>query len=172
LVTKVAALLEKVVNKIGRAFNGIGVGVLMLMMFFVAVDVFLRYVLNSPILGAYEAVELMMAVVFSFGIAYTQIHKGHVAVSVVVSKLGERTQSIIDSVVYLISFAIFALLTWRAFLKARVSWLSGETTYGGIGPFGHVPVSPFVYLVGFACTVFCLVLLMDFLNSLTKVLRK
>ncbi len=172
MASKAIQALEKAVNRISWVLNGIGVGVLMLMMFFVAVNVFLRYVLNSPIMGAYEAVEIMMAVVFSFGIAYTQILKSHVTVSVVVSRLGERTQSIIDSVVYLISFAIFALLTWQAFLKARVSWLSGETTYGGIGPFGHVPVSPSVYLVGSACTVFCLVLLMNFSNSLTKVLRK
>jgi len=165
-------MLEKATHNISAVFNRIGVVVLMLMMFFVAVDVFLRYIFNSPILGAYEAIELMMAVVFCYGIAYTQIHKGHVAVSVVVSRLGEKTQSIIDSVVYLISFAIFALLTWRTFLKARAVWLSGETTYAGIGPFGHVPIFSFVYLVAFACAVFCLVLAVDFFTSLAKSMRK
>lgn len=172
MASKVAHLLEKTVHEISRVFNGIGVGILMLMMFFVAADVCLRYLFNSPIMGAYEAIELMMAFVFCFGIAYTQKHKSHVAVSVLVSRFGKRKQAIIDSLVYLLSFGICSLLTWQTFLKARVAWLSGETTYGAIGPFEHVPIFPFVYPVGAACSVLCLELLVDFFVSLTKAIRK
>lgn len=172
MVRKVAHIIEKAVHGISRVFNGIGVGILTLMMFFVTADVCLRYVFNSPILGAYEAIELMMAIVFCFGIAYTQKHKGHVSVSAVVSRFGKRKQAIIDSIVYFLSFGICFLLTWQTFLKARVVWLSGETTYGTVGPFGHVPVFPFVFPVGAAFSVLCLEFLVDFFASLTKAIRK
>ena len=165
-------LLDKTVYGISRVFNIIGVTILMLMMFLIAVDVCLRYIFNSPIEGVYEAVEFMMAVVFCYGIAYTQRHKGHVAVSVVVAKLGKRSQTILSSLVSLISFVIFALITWQSFLKAGEAMRAGETSIGGIGPFGQISVFPFMYLTSAACLAFCLELLVDFFVSINRTVKR
>ena len=144
----------------------------MVMVFFVAWDVFMRYAFNFPMESSYEIVEFMMAFVFVFGIAYTQRHKGHVVVSLVVSRFTEKAQAVIDSVVYFISLGFFCLLTWQAFVKAGVSRLMGEVSYGAIGPFGHMPIAPFFYAVASACVVLSMVLLVDFFTSLAKAVRK
>lgn len=167
-----AHLLDNTVYGISRVFNTIGVTILMLMMFLITVDVCLRYIFNSPIEGAYEAVEFMMAVVFCYGIAYTQRHKGHVAVNLVITRLSDRNQAIMSSMVSLISFALFALITWQSFLKAGESLHTGETSIGGIGPFGQVPVFPFIYMTSAACLAFCLELLVDFSVSITKSVKR
>lgn len=167
-----AHLLEKTVYGLSRVFNTIGVTILMMMMFLIAVDVCLRYIFNSPIEGVYEAVEFMMAVVFCYGIAYTQRHKGHVAVTVVIGRLSERNQAIVRSVVSLISFVLFALMTWQSFVKAGEARLAGETSIGGIGSFGQVSVFPFMYLTSAACLAFCLELLVDFFVSMSRSVKR
>lgn len=166
-----AHLLDKTVYGISRVFNTIGVTILMMMMFLVAVDVCLRYIFNSPIEGGYEAVEFMMAVVFCFGIAYTQRHKAHVAVNVVITRLSDRNQAIMSSLVSLISFALFALMTWQSFVKAGESMHAGEMSMGGIGSFGQISVFPFMYMTSAACLAFCLELLVDFFVSIAKSVR-
>ena len=167
-----AHLLDKTVYGISRIFNTIGVTILMLMMFLVAVDVCLRYIFNSPIEGAYEAVEFMMAVAFCYGIAYTQRHKGHVAVNLVITRLSERNQAIMSGLVSLISFVLFALMTWQSFIKAGEAVRTGETSIGGIGSFGQISTFPFMYLTSAACLAFCLELLVDFFVSITKTAKR
>ena len=172
MIVRIAHFLDHSVYGLSRVFNTIGVSILMVMMFLVAVDVFLRYVFNAPIEGVYEAIELMMAVVFCYGIAYTQRHKGHVSVNLLISKFGEKTQALINCLVSLISFALFALITWQSFLKAESALASGETTYGGVGPFGHIPIYPFVYLTSAACVAFCFEIFVDFVTYLTRAVRR
>ena len=60
----------------------IGTTVLAVMMFFIMTDVLLRYIFNSPILGSYEIVEYMMALLIPFGVVYCAHTKGHVAVDI------------------------------------------------------------------------------------------
>jgi len=172
LLSRIAQLVDSSIYTLSKVFNYIGVSVLLIMMFTVATDVFLRYLFKSPIEGVYEGIELMMAVVFCYGIAYTQRQKGHVSVNLVISRLGKRSQAIVSTIVSLLSFVIFALMAWQSFLKAGVALASRETTYGGVGPFGHVPVFPFVYLTSAACLVFCLELLVDFFVSLVRAVKK
>jgi len=167
-----AHLLDKTVYGISRVFNAIGVAMLLLMMFLVAVDVCLRYVFNSPIEGVYEAVEFIMAVVFCYSIAYTQRNKGHVSVNLLTSKLSRRHQAIMGSMVALISFVVFALMTWQSFIKAGDAMRAGETSIGGIGPFGALRVFPFMYLTSAGCLAFCLELLVDFFVSITKAVKR
>ncbi len=163
---------DRTVYGISRVFNAIGVTILMLMMFLITVDVCLRYFFNSPIEGVYEAVEFMMAVVFCYGIAYTQRHKGHVAVNLLTTRLSERNQAIMSGMVSLVSLVLFALMTWQSFLKAGDAMRVGETSIGGIGPFGQISVFPFMYLTSVVCLAFCLELLVDFFFSITKSVKR
>jgi|YelNatPaOPRAMG01_1025707.scaffolds.fasta_scaffold289764_1 TRAP-type C4-dicarboxylate transport system permease small subunit len=165
-------IIDRSILKISRLFNYIGVCVILVMMFFTASDVLLRYIFNAPIEGAYEAIELMMAISFCFGIAYTQRQKGHVSVDLLVQRLNERKKAGLKFIVSLISFFLCLLITWQSFLKANVTFLSKEYTYGGIGPFGHVPIFPFVYLTSSACLIFTLELFVDLIASLKEVMKK
>lgn len=164
-------LLDKTVCGISRVFNTIGLIMLMLLMFLIAVDVCLRYIFNSPIEGAYEAVEFMMAVVFCYSIAYTQRAKKHVSVDLITRRLNDRNKAIIESMVALISFTVIALMTWQSFIKAVEVMHAKETSAGGIAFFGQLPIYPFMFLTSAACLVFCLELLVDFFVSMTKAVK-
>ena len=70
-LSKAALWLERVISPVARVFNSAGVGILMVMMSLTVVDVFLRFVFNKPIVGAYEMSEFMMVILVFFALAYT-----------------------------------------------------------------------------------------------------
>lgn len=163
---------DKSIASLSRLLNTIGVIMLMLMMLMVTADVVARFVFNAPIEGVYEAVELMMAVVYCYGIAYTQRGKKHISVRLFVEKMPPRTAGVVKLIVAVLCFILCILITWQSFLKAGAILATGETTYSGIGPFGHVPIGPFVYITTAACLVFCLELFMDSVNAVREVGKK
>jgi TRAP-type transport system small permease protein len=163
---------ERVVYPLSAVLNGIGLFFLALMVLFITVDSVLRYFFNSPIQNSYEVVELMMVFAFSFGIAYAQKHKSHVAVTLLVSKLSARVQAIVDCFIYFMSMGFLSLMTWQVFVRARIVSVKGDISIGSLVGLGNVAIYPFYYLLGLACLVFALVLLLDFLASLAAMVRK
>lgn len=163
---------DKSVETLSLFLNGIGVVMLMAMMLLVTLDVIMRFVFRAPIEGIYEAVELMMAVVYCYGIAYTQRKKKHISVRLFVEIIPLGAARAVKLVVAVLCFVLCVLITWQSFVKAGATLATGETTYSGIGPFGHVPIGSFVYVTTVACLVFTLELFMDCVKALREVVKK
>jgi len=138
-----------------------------MMMLLITMDVFLRYSFNRPVKGSFELVEFMMAVVICLGMAYTGVQKGHVAVELVVSRFSPRVQALIDSFNWLVSMGLFLLISWKAVAQARVVGLSGLAS-----SVLHVPVFPFLLVLAFGSGFLCLVFLVNFIDSVSRVMRK
>jgi TRAP-type C4-dicarboxylate transport system permease small subunit len=116
--------------------------------------------------GAYELTELIMPVTIGFALAYTAITKGHIAMNLLVSRLPQRIQTVIESFDSVIGIGILAALVWAGAGLLHERWLVEVTdTF-------DIPFAPFrtVWLVGLA--VFCLVLLLDLLIVLRGRVRK
>ncbi len=155
--------LSGMLNRIGRLSNTIGIGVLVGMMFLTVSDVFLRYVFNWPVRGTFELTEFMMLVVIWLGVAYTAIKKGHVAIDVLVKHFPRRIQTTIDSIGYFFCLSIAFLIAWRGVIRVHALWSSGEAS-----SVLHIPSFPFEIVLVFGSGLLCLVLLVQFLESLPK----
>jgi len=138
-----------------------------MMMLLITMDVFLRYSFNRPLKGSFELVEFMMAVVICLGMAYTGVQRGHVAVELVVSRFSPRVQALIDSFNWLVSMGLFLLISWKAVAQARVVGLSGLAS-----SVLHVPVFPFLLVLAFGSGFLCLVFLVNFIDSVSRVMKK
>ncbi len=159
--------LNKVAKPASNVLYGVGLGVLALMMFLTAGDVILRYVFDRPIVGAFDLTQYMMAVFVGFSLAYCAVQKGHVSIDLVVSRLPQRAQAIIDSVTSLLSLGLFSLITWQCFVYMKVVYNSKLTSTVLL-----IPVFPFVGLVGFGSAILTLVILTDFLESLSRGMKR
>lgn len=159
--------LNKVLRPAGTVLHSVGVGILALMMFLTASDVILRYVFNRPIVGAFDLTEYMMAIVVAFGLAYCAMMKGHVRVDLIVERLPQRAQAVIDSVTGLLSLGLFSLITWQCFLNVKLQFASGVTSTVLL-----IPVFPFVGMVGIGSALLSLMLLIDFLESLSRAVMR
>lgn len=167
LLDKTYRSLERAVSRVSGAVNSVGVGVLVVMMLLVTTDVVLRYFLNQPIKGTFELIEFMMVVVVVLGMAYTGVRKGHVAVEVVVSRFSPRVQALISSFNWLVSLGLFFLISWKGVEYAMTLWESGLTSSQL-----YVPVFPFVLVLAFGAGLLGLVFLVNFIESVSQVVRK
>lgn len=135
------------------------------MMVFTCMDVVLRY-LRHPIPFMHDLVALLSAIAVSFALADTTINKGHVAVSIIVSRFPLLWQNIIESITSLLGVFLFSVAGWKLQCMGQDFRTAGETAMSS-----NIPLYPFAYGMGFACIVVCLVLIHAFLVNSGKVLK-
>jgi len=158
---------EKFANSSSNWLNWVAGAGLVAMVSLIMADIIGIKFFKWPIPGAIEMVGFLGVVVTAFAIAYTQILRGHIQVEFFVMRLPRRAQASITALVSLLGIALFALLAWRSYDFARVLQSTGEVsmTQG-------IPFYPFVYAIAFCCIPVCLVLLVEFFKSVTKVVKK
>jgi TRAP-type C4-dicarboxylate transport system permease small subunit len=132
------------------------------MMGLTCADIVLR-LFRRPILGTYEIVGFLGAMVASFAIAQTTIEHGHVAVQVVVQRFSSRVQEVIYLITHLLSLLLFVLLAWECVRYANDLWASGEVSMTL-----QLPFFPVLYGIALSAVTVCLVLLVDILLMMTK----
>lgn len=127
-----------------------------LMMLLTTVDVVLRYLFHSPLMGAFEVSEFLMVIIVFFSLAYTQARNGHVAVDIFVGRLSPGKQVLVDLFNHGVTIIILLLIAWRSSLTALELYDTMETT--GTVP---IPVYPFVFVVALGCLAMGIELLRD-----------
>ena len=100
------------------------------MMFLTCADIILR-LFRRPILGTYEIVGFLGAIVAGFALAQTTIERGHVAVQVVVTRFSPQIQKIIYLITHVLSIFLFALLAWECVQYGNDFRASGEVSLRG-----------------------------------------
>ena len=166
-LTKTANSINTLYRPLIKVLNGIAMGIVAAMMFLTATDVILRYLFNRPIMGAFELIEYMMAILIPFGLAYCALQGGHVSVDLVVSRFSKKSRSILGSITTLLCLGLFLLITWQNVLYIRENFESKLTSAVLL-----IPVYPFVTAVAIGSAALCLVLVIDFLNYLTEAVGK
>lgn len=158
--------LNKILLPISMILQGVGAGVLAVMMFLTASDVTLRQ-FKLPIMGTDDITAFLMAILISFGLAYCTIKKGHVQVDFIVERLPARTQAIINSITTLLSFVICVLITWQSFANMISVYKSGATSWTL-----NIIVYPFAGIVAFGFALFALVLMANFFEAISGVRKR
>ncbi len=132
----------------------------------VMADVIRYNFIHEPIPGTHELVELIASVILSTSIAFVTFVKGHVSVDILVDRFRPRTQAFYDLVNSIISLAFTAWLTVGVFIMAmrnhRYGWVTGVL---------QIPRAPFMFLIGAALGLTCLVLVMYAIRAVIE-LRK
>jgi TRAP-type C4-dicarboxylate transport system permease small subunit len=130
-------------------------------MFLTCADIILR-LFRRPILGTYEIVGFLGAMVAGLAMAQTTIERGHVAVQVVVMRFSSRSQEIIYLITHILSIFLFAFLAWECVRYGNDFRASGEVSLTL-----RMPFYPVVYGIAFSAAVVCLVLAVDILQVVT-----
>ena len=134
------------------------------MMLFSVADMVMRG-FGVTVAGSYEVIGWLSAVAMALALGTVQRHKGHVAMELVVVKLGRRSRALTDASMALISLVLFAIV---AFYVTRYGRVLHET--GSLSETLRIIVYPWVYVVGLGCAGLTLALLVDFLRSVTALM--
>ncbi|RZB30361.1 MAG: hypothetical protein SRB1_02641 [Desulfobacteraceae bacterium Eth-SRB1] len=157
---------DRFINIVSRGFNWIAAGAIVSMMLLTTADVILR-VFRCPIPGTYEIVGLLGAVVISFSLAYTSVERGHIAVEFLVQKLPKKVRIFISAINEFLCLFFFGLLTWQTILLASDLKESGEVSLTL-----QMPIYPYVFGIAMGCGLLFLVLLKDFIKSVSRAAAK
>jgi TRAP-type C4-dicarboxylate transport system permease small subunit len=89
--------------------------------FLIVIDVFLRYVFNSPLPATWEMSELGMPYIVFLAFAFTLSVDGHVRVTLFTIRLPSQAQracKIFTNIVCLLTCAVFAYTSWLRFWES------------------------------------------------------
>jgi len=166
-IKKVANALEKALSPIIPIVGNIGSVVIAAVMFLTVADVFGRRFLNKPVTGGYEISEMLLVIVIFSTIAYCQLLRGHIAIDLLVSRLRQKTQAVLNSLVYIIFLVTFGILSWQLYIYAievmGKNWVTGTIL---------LPIYPFAFIAAIGCTLLCLVVFMHLTMYLVRVVEK
>lgn len=135
-------------------------------MVLVTLDVVLRNVTGRSIYGSMELSEFLQGIAVFFGIAATMRAGGHIAADFLVERLAPRTRMIIDLCMGLLSFALFALMTYALWTIATGPG-SGREISSTLG----IPTRPFRLLATFGIALLCYEILRQVLINGRRLLR-
>jgi TRAP-type C4-dicarboxylate transport system permease small subunit len=157
---------EKVVQFITEKMAWISMIAIVGCMALVVTDVIRYTFTHKPIPGAHELVELIASVILSTSIAYVTFVKGHVSVGILVDNFRPRTQAVFDFINSIIALVFMVWLTEGVFEMAM-----RNLGYGWVTGVLQIPRAPFMFLIGAALGLACLVLVRDAIRAVI-VLRK
>lgn len=142
----------------------LGMVLLIPMMLLTSADVVGRAVWSRPIYGTVELSSYMLAIFILLGVAYTHQVKGHVRVTMLLSRLPKRAAMALDMITILLSLFIIALLAWQG-------WVVGMEERA-VSDMLRVPQRPFKLLVSAAAFLLWLELLIDLVTTMKEFVRR
>jgi TRAP-type C4-dicarboxylate transport system permease small subunit len=156
---------ERIVNSIVTSLFQISKICVFSLMVLIVMNIILRKAWHS-IYGTYDYVGFITTIMVTFGIGYLALKKGHIAVDLIMERFPKRVQAIIDGFGTILSFGVFALISWQLIIYGNGVLKSGEHTLTSMTPF-----YPFVYGISLGIALLCLVLLFEFVKCLTKAVK-
>lgn len=151
----------KIINLIVRIAGLISMGVLLLMMLLTVADVFLRTIMNKPIIGTTEISEQMMVALVFMGLGWCALQGKQIRVDLCATRYSSGMLRIIDLIVYSIGLVLVAIICWRTFIMTLTVHELGITcAYIGM------PKFPFYGLATFGWAVLFVALLNIMVNRI------
>jgi TRAP-type C4-dicarboxylate transport system permease small subunit len=158
---------ERFNHRLSSWCEWLGIAAMLLMMVITCIDVVGEKVFLQPLLGAIDIVMLSQIVAISFAAGMALIVGRHIRVEFFFDLLPRRAQALINSFVLLLGLGLFIVVIWRLGVLGHSFQTSGEYS-----PTAYIPLYPFAYAIALASIPVFLVLLLEFLKSLTKRVQK
>jgi TRAP-type C4-dicarboxylate transport system permease small subunit len=143
---------------ISRLLNFIAGIALTFMMFLTVADVLLRAG-GRPIIGTYEIVALLLALVIGFGIPQVSLDRGHVYMEFLLEKLSKRGRKVMHIFTRVLCLIMFAFIGYNLLSVGAAYKASGEVTATI-----KLPFYPVVYGVAVCCFLECCVFIFDMMR--------
>lgn len=156
--------LKSTVDKLNHWAMALGMGWVLVMMFLTTMDVVGRYFFSTPVPGAIEMSEFMLAIFGLAGIAYTQGQGANVRVTMLTGKLPARMASFLNLITSLFSLQVVIMLVWYGIVMALEEYHNGTTT-DTLG----IPIYPLHFLLSLGAGFLSLEILLNFVEAVLGV---
>jgi len=152
-------------SRLGALLSGVA---LLLMMLIGAADVIFSKLFNFPIPGSFEATEALMVVSAFMAIGFNQYKRGHIAVTLLTSRMTRTPAGIFRLISHFMTFVFFFLLAWQGWIFGLHS-LKVLEYESGLFSF---PVYPAKLLAALGMSLAALQCVADFVRKLRELAGK
>ena len=153
---QVLHVVTKALDKVSMVLIGLGIICLTALMLLITGDVAARLLLNKPISGSYELVQLLFSLTVFTGFIASQRYKAHIQISLFLRIMPGKLRFIVLGLVNTLGVGISGIITaalWNQAGKAL--------NINSITDVLSIPVFPFYYLFTVFMAFFTLQLLVD-----------
>lgn len=140
------------VSKLLNIIAGISVTAMMLL---TVADVLLRAG-GHPIIGTFEIVALLLALVIGFGIPQVSLDRGHVYMDFVLEKFSKRGRKVMNTFTRVLCLFLFVFIGYNLFNVGARFHASGE-----VSATIKIPFYPVAYGVAVCCFLECCVFIFE-----------
>lgn len=157
--------MSNLINFLHRGCAVIGGIALSLMLLVAVLDIVLR-MFGSPLPGSFEVIGWLAAISIGSSLGYTQSYKGHVTIRLLVDHFPRKLRLLTEAAISLLSMLVVATIAYNLFVYATDMY-----RYGSTSETLRAPVYPWVFALACSLSVFTIVLLRDFICSLTALVN-
>jgi TRAP-type C4-dicarboxylate transport system permease small subunit len=158
---------EKFNRQLSSLFEWIGLAAMLLMMAITCIDVAGAKIFLWRLFGAIDIVMLSQIVAIAFAASMALILRRHIQVEFIVARLPRRAQTVISIFVLLLGLGLFIVIIWQLCVLGYSFQTSGEMSQTA-----DIPYYPFAYGIALASLPVCLILLLDFLKSIGRMIKR
>ncbi len=158
--------IEKIFRWLAMKMNQVGMIGVTFVMLLTCSDIIGR-IFYIPIQGVYDLVGIVTGLAISFTVPYTILTRGNVVVTLIVDRFQKKYQYIIESITLFLSILLFAAIAWETAIGSITSKRAGEVSLT-LG----IPMYYLISGITFAFAIACLMLLINFINTIKKVVMK
>jgi TRAP-type C4-dicarboxylate transport system permease small subunit len=163
---KTFAAIDKFFRHIEDWLNLASVFIIMFLMFFATAEIIGRYFFNHPIHGHLEIVELIMAGVVFFGVAYTERTGGHVRMELFVTKvLRGRSYHLAEFITTTAALVTFIFIFYYTTKSSWDAYQFGDTT-----PDAYIPTWPSKFAIPLGSLFLCIRFFIEMIQHLAQVI--
>jgi C4-dicarboxylate transporter DctQ subunit len=156
--------IEGNIRHIEDLLNLASVFIIMFLMFFATTEIVGRYLFNSPVPGHVEIVELIMAGVVFFGIAYTERVGGHVRMELFVTRvLKGRAYHIAEAITAALSLFVYIFILIFTFKASVFAFQMGDNT-----AYLYWPTWPSKFAVPLGSLFLCIRFLIEIIQHVSQ----
>lgn len=148
-------IFQTALRRVARLMYWIAGAALAAMMFLTVADVVLRY-FKTPIVGTYEIVSMLGAIVIGFAVPQTTMERGHVLMDFITGRLPFGAQRVFHLVTRLLAVLTFYIIGWNLYKLGNDLRQTGQVSLTL-----KFPEYPVAYGIAICCLFECLVLLSD-----------
>lgn len=156
-----------ITNRVSRSIALIGLAGLLVLALATVLDVLLRWVFNSPIVGLNDTYAMIAAIVIASSFPLCIAQRGNITIRFLGKFLGSGMSNLFEAFGNLVMCGIFVLMAWQLWLYADQLMQDGQTTY-----ILNWPVSPWWRVVTVLVVVNVLVSLVMAVASLREVYKR
>jgi len=122
--------------------------------------------LGLPIYGTYDYVGFLLVLVIVPALAQCAFEKGHIYLSMLTDKFPQKTQKIVDIVIYSVCSCFFLVVVWALVDRAIRAIETGLT-----GMTSPIPIYPFIFIEAIAVALLCSVYLVNIVQTVGELRR-